>query len=339
MTWVAWRLQRVLFGVAAAVGVVLIIYSVYSAKRIEFLRHQWLASPCLGGNGFAARYQSLCQLRFERYAGALNPGAYVHWFAVVPAAILGLLLGASVVASEFDLKTVRVAWTQSISRGRWFVTKVAMAIGLLVVLALPLCVVVSWWLHTSQWAPRLSTNAFTFAGWLPLTLGVFAFATTTLIGVVVRRVGWSVGAGVVVVAIVAFTMQSDVRANLVALHSSTISVTTVTKGTVSVGKPSGQAPADAWIVFDGFVPVRHGDSLVTWTQEQPWIEAVNRCPSNATSPNAYDTCLTRLGLHQVELYVPDSQYWTLQLREGGLYLVSAALVLGASFLLVRRARA
>lgn len=39
------------------------------------------------------------------------------------------------------------------------------------------------------------------------------------------------------------------------------------------------------------------------------------------------------------MYIADSEYWTLQLREGGLYLASATLLLGASFLLVRRARA
>ena len=39
------------------------------------------------------------------------------------------------------------------------------------------------------------------------------------------------------------------------------------------------------------------------------------------------------------MYIADSEYWTLQLREGGLYLASAALLLRSNFLLVRRARA
>ncbi len=39
------------------------------------------------------------------------------------------------------------------------------------------------------------------------------------------------------------------------------------------------------------------------------------------------------------MYVADSEYWALQLREGGLYLAGAALLLGAGLPLVRRSRA
>jgi len=56
-------------------------------------------------------------------------------------------------------------------------------------------------------------------------------------------------------------------------------------------------------------------------------------------PARYAACLKKDGLHNVELYVADSQYWTLQMREGGLYLAGAALLLGASLLVVRRTRA
>ena len=257
----------------------------------------------------------------------------------MPTAVLGLLLGANTVAGEIDRNTARTAWTQSITRGRWFATKIAVGLGSLVLLAIPLCVTVSWWLTASRWTPRISTNGFTYAGWMPLTTGVFAFAVTVTVGTVLRRPGWTIAVGLAVMVVLPWTMQTDVRTNLVPLRSTTLTLTTVTKQGVTLGIPTGRAPANAWVVFDGFVPAGAGNTLVTWGQETPWLDAVNKCPSNVTGPTGYAACLRKLGLHEVELYVADNEYWALQLREGGLYLAGAALLLGAGLLLVRRSRA
>ncbi|NNN00600.1 MAG: ABC transporter permease subunit [Acidimicrobiaceae bacterium] len=340
MTWMAWRLQRSVYLFFVAVSLLLIAYAIVNGLHIEALRHQWLDQPCHGGNGFAAKYQALCQSTFTRYSNAMVTGTYVHWTAVLPTAVLGLLLGANTVAGEMDRNTVRTAWTQSITRGRWFTTKVAVGLGSLVALAIPLCVTVSWWLSASKWTPRISTNGFTYAGWMPLTTGIFAFAVTTIVGLILRRPGWTVAVGLAVMVLVAWAMQTDVRTNLVALHSTTLTITTVTKGGVTVDRPPlKMAPANAWVIFNGYVPVHRGNTIPTWSQETTWINAVNQCPSIVTSQSVYDTCVRKLGLHDVELYVPDIQYWELQLREGGLYLASTALLLGAALLLVRRTRA
>ena len=335
----AWRLQRSIYLFFVVVSLMLIAYAIFNGLHIEALRHQWLDQLCHGGNGFAAKYQTFCQAQFNQYLNAVGSGVYIHWIAVLPTAVLGLLLGANTVASEFDRHTVRTAWTQSITRGRWFMTKVAVGLGSLAVLAIPLCVTVSWWLSASKWTPRLSTNGFTYAGWMPLATGVFAFAVTSVIGTILRRPGWTVAVGLVVMVLVPWAMQTDVRTNLVPLRSTTLQVSPFTKGGVTIGAPTGMAPANAWVIFNGFVPFDHGNALPTWGQETPWLDAVNQCPSNVTSPNGYVACLRRLGLHDVELYVTDSEYWSLQLREGGLYLVGATLLLVVGLVLVRRSRA
>ncbi|HQU25455.1 MAG TPA: ABC transporter permease subunit [Acidimicrobiales bacterium] len=335
----AWRLQRSVFLFFVAAALVLIAYAVVSGLHVDALRHQWLGEPCHGGNGFAKKYLSLCQGLNNRYFNAKGSAVYVHWFAVLPTAVLGLLLGATVVAGEVDRNTIRVAWTQSISRGRWFATKVAVALGSLVVLAIPLGVTVTWFLRVSQWTPRISTDGFTYGGWMPLAIGVFAFAVTTIVGTFVRRPGWTLAAGLVVMALVAWAMQNDVRAHLVPLRSTTIHWSAITKGDTTVGKPSDPAPANAWVLFNGYVPVGHRDTLPTSAQATTWMDDVNRCPANFAFPARYATCLKKLGLHEVEMYVADSEYWTLQLREGGLYLAGAALLLGANLVRVRRTTA
>ena len=336
MTWMAWRLQRSVFLFFVVLGLILIAYAIVSGLHIEALRHQWLGQPCHGGNGFAPKYLSLCQTENRRYFNSLGAGTYVHWFAVLPTAVLGLLLGANVVAGEVDRHTARVAWTQSITRGRWFATKVAVALGSLVVLAIPLFITVTWFLGISKWPPRISTNGFTYSGWLPLAIGVFAFTLAAIVGTMLRRPGWTLATALIALALVAWTMQNDVRAHLVPLHSTTIEWSLVTKGGVTVGKPSTGAPTNAWVLFNGYVPVDYGNTPPTSGQATSWMYAVNRCPSDVVFPTQYMACLKKLGLHNVEVYVADSEYWTLQLREGSLYLASAAVLLGANLLLVRR---
>ena len=54
--------------------------------------------------------------------------------------------------------------------------------------------------------------------------------------------------------------------------------------------------------------------------------------------NSYFYCLKHLELRSIETYVPDSQFWTLQLLEGGIYVLLAALLAALTFLGVRRSR-
>ena len=336
MTWMAWRLQRSVSLFFVVLSLILIAYAMVRGLNIEALRHQWLGQPCHGGNGFSVKYQHLCQTQFNEYSAAVASGVYIHWFATLPTAALGLLLGASTVAGEIDHNTVRTAWTQSVTRGRWFMTKVVVGVGSLVALAIPLCVTTSWWLHASQWTPRLSSDGFTYAGWLPLVTGIFAFAAATTIGTILRRPGWALAVGLGVMVLVTWTMQTEVRAHLVPLNSTTITMTPVTKKGVTIDEQSGQAPANAWVIFGGYEPVTYGTAVPTRREEDQWSEAINQCTRGLPVSKVDASCQNKLDLRVVQLYVADSEYWTLQLREGGLYLAGAGLLLVAGFLLVRR---
>ena len=339
MTWMAWRLQRSLYLFYVTVSAVLIAFTITNGVHAEAIRRQWQGNPCHGGNGFAAKYQSFCQGLDNGYIHSIDSGQYLHWMAVLPMAVLGLVLGANLVASEIDRNTVRTAWTQSMTRNRWFITKVAVGLASLILLAVPLCVTASWWISASHYTTRIQTNGFTYAGWMPIAVGVFAFAVATLVGTILRRPGWTVAAALAVTLTVMWGMQTDVRTSLVPLRSTTIEMTSLTKGGVTVGVTKSQAPKSAWVVFSGFVPTDWSGGLPTWGQETKRIREVNRCtlsPTNLSS--GYAACLRKLNLRNVEMYVANNEYWTLQLREGGLYIGGAALLLGGSLLLVRRSR-
>jgi len=50
-------------------------------------------------------------------------------------------------------------------------------------------------------------------------------------------------------------------------------------------------------------------------------------------------CAHHLHLRSIVVYMANSKFWTMQLLEGGFYLVLAALLAGLSFLGIRRTKA
>jgi hypothetical protein len=68
------------------------------------------------------------------------------------------LLGAPLVAREFDTGTYQLAWTQSITRGQWITTKLALLATAVVAGWAALDGLMSWWLARST-PPSAVTSA------------------------------------------------------------------------------------------------------------------------------------------------------------------------------------
>src|SRR5262245_59437158 len=66
-----------------------------------------------------------------------------NWFALVPG-VIGVLLAAPFI---FDLEhgTYRLAWTQSVTRGRWLGGKLGLSVLAAIVTSCALIVLFTWW--------------------------------------------------------------------------------------------------------------------------------------------------------------------------------------------------
>jgi hypothetical protein len=108
--------------------------------------HTWLrqlaAAGCPPPNAhsgvFHVRSAATCSALKDRYPGSLQAAfASRYSFAILfsqdglPAAfaIIGAMTGAPLVAREIEQRTQLAAWTQSVSRRRWYVTKIAALTG------------------------------------------------------------------------------------------------------------------------------------------------------------------------------------------------------------------
>lgn len=337
MMWTAWRQQRTVFLAFAVATAVLIGYALFTGLHAQSSFDRLLLAPCHGDVSVKTAYENYCNnlfhASFVTYGNVIGPLGYVF------AAIIGILLGAIAIASDLERGTVRLVWTQSLSRSRWFTTKVLVGGSLVAVLTGLLSVTFTWWDHASRYAARVAPNGFYISGWMLVVTGLFGFSLAVLMGVAFRRTGWSVGVAFILLVVASFVGQSNLLSHLVSLRVVTVGVSAI-HNTKSGEETHGGAPSTAWIIYGGLVAKTATAPPASWNAALRMNGAVVSCmAAHDNGANSQRECLNELGLRNVEIYVADSEFWTMQLREGALYLAVGALFLGASVVVLRRRRA
>jgi hypothetical protein len=272
MTCLIWRQHRgqalwIVITVAALCA--LMVYYGLSAEHWLAGYHSWLrqlaAAGCPPPNAhsgvFHVRSAAACSALKNRYPGSLQAAfASRYSFAILfsqdglPAvfAIIGALTGAPLVAREVEQRTHLAAWTQSVSRRRWYITKIAAITAALAVTGLTAGTANAWLQHqlaagditSSRWSWFVSIN-------LPLAgEAALAFALGVAFGAVLRRTLPAIGA-----AVAGFT------ALLLAARWIAQALTPVTETT----GPRFAAPPGSWVLRAGAgVPVPYHPASQFW---------------------------------------------------------------------------
>jgi hypothetical protein len=213
--------------------------------------HQWVKAladagcppPDAHSGVFHVQSAATCNALRGLYPGALQPFASRYNFAIlvfedgIPAAlaIVGILVGAPLVAREVEQRTQLVSWTQSVSRRRWYVTKVTILAAVLALVGLASGIAndrlhrpfVAGGLISSRWVWFFSIN-LALVGEI-----VLAFAIAVALGAWLRRTLPAAGA-----ALASFIVLSV---------ASGWAVRTLTSTRHAAGLSSG-VPAGGWII-------------------------------------------------------------------------------------------
>jgi hypothetical protein len=106
---------------------------------------------------------------------------------VVVPGLVGLFWGAPLVARELEEGTFRVVWTQSVTRRRWLLTRLAV-LGLVATVASALLsLVVTWWSSPIDRAKASPFSSFDVGGVVPVGYALFALVLGVAAGLVLRR--------------------------------------------------------------------------------------------------------------------------------------------------------
>jgi hypothetical protein len=302
MTWVAWRQQRpAILAALALLAVAGPILLVSGWQVTSFARDSGLAA-CAAAGGDC---QVLAEALTSHYGAMLESVSALG--ALLPIA-LGLLVGGPLLAREFEQGTHRLAWTQSVTRGRWLAARLAMAAGVLVAVAGVAAVLLTWWWGRFDQLRVSSRAALEQGSLVPVATALLAFAIATAAGALTRRVVPALATGLVAVLVVALALNLAAQSWL-APRPLPI--------TYPAGQPSPRVGLDDQVVDSGYRD-RAGRDLSA--------RAVDRlCPG--TAGQAVDRCLAASGIQRVDRYQPAGRAWQVALAQSILYLVVAALFL------------
>lgn len=255
LLWRQHRGQLLWTALVVVTFIALIVGVAHSADQWLAQYHQWRAQlranhcpePTTRSGTVHVPNSGVCQALRARYQGGPQPafaGRYNFGILVFEeglpllVVLIGSLVGASLVAREIEQRTQLVAWTQSVSRRRWYVTKVAVigaclaGVGLVVGFAndrvqVPLT---RGGLTSSRWQWLFSIDL------APAAEVVLAFALAVAIGAWLRRTTAAVGG-----ALISF---------LILFLISAWAVRSLTPHSHATGLRAA-VPRDAWILGSG----------------------------------------------------------------------------------------
>jgi hypothetical protein len=336
MTWLAFRRHRTNLIVATGLAITLVLWMAWVVHGLEntpFVRYRSLGFP---GQPFRDYYRGLWILQLPHQVDALN-----YLLLTFPCA-LGGLFGVPLVAAELEDRTNRLAWSQSISRTRWLLTK-WWVVGIpILVLTVLVALVTQWWQHqvgtvgiVSIFGPvdfggtgRMQPQAFSVTGIAPIAYTFFAFSLGTAVGATLHRVSWSIVATIVVYGIALAVMVTTVRPNLAPksfVAYSTFAAGVSAPSTHSDGEPPWLLGSDYRFVPGSHHPLNSSAVAVGRTCENQQLAQV--------------TCLALKDVQTGQIFQPASNYWTLQWKESAIYVIASAFLLALGLWLVRRWRA
>lgn len=297
MLWLAWRQFRAQTVLAVGATVAVVVVLVVTRGHVV---DTYSAS---GSNDLTGLYVWI------RFLGTALIG--------VPA-LIGAFWGAPLLTREFEDRTYKMVWTQSVTRNRWMTTKIivtgAVTVGVVVVFAL----VFTWWSGPiDSTGNRISTSDFGSRGIVPIGYALFALALGTLAGTILRRTIPAMAASLTGFLIVRMFVQKVVRVHLL--------------GTESVSVPSfGPNGLGGWIVSSRTVDAA-GQTISKSDAEGTLITVCRITRSTEDVDAALAACGQRLGIHDIAEVHTAHQFWALQTAELSLFVALAVIAMATCF--------
>jgi len=312
MAWVTWRQHRLQFLIGIGMLVSVAVAALATGLPMHAAYHRDALSACLPPTA-----RSGCDIivhHFQtEFGNVLRAVRYLVFFP----ALVGLFVGAPLVAREFEQGTYRLAWTQTVTRRRWLLSKtvllaVATALG-----AFTLSALAMWWRHPFDVLEgRMSPSSFEVEGIVVPAYAVFALCLGVFAGLVLRR---SVPA--MCAALVGFFGVRLAVAKLLRPHY------LPARHDMATGLTPDSHSHD-WVLNNSIVDaVGH---QITSGREDLAILHARHARIDASE------YLLSLGWHRAVTFQPGSRFWVFQGVESAVFILLAAAIVLATVRLLQR---
>ncbi|MDX6512687.1 MAG: hypothetical protein QOE36_2191 [Gaiellaceae bacterium] len=309
MTWQQHRFQLLLgLGVIALAALAALV----TGLPMQSAYHHHALSACLPPSS-----RSGCELIVRHFESQYDGIVRVARYLVVLPALVGLFVGAPLLARELEHGTHRLAWTQTVTRRRWLLTKtlllsLATALG-----AAILSAVVMWWrTPIDSLQGRIDPSGFEIEGLVVPAYSVFALTVGVFAGALLRRTIPAMSAALAAFLAARLVVAKFLRPHYMpALNERAIGLT-----------PS--AHSRDWVLQNSLVDAV-GRTISVAREDLAIVHAQHA----QIDPQEY---LVALGWRRAVSFQPADRFWEFQGIEAALFLALAAVIVFATVKLVQR---
>jgi ABC-type transport system involved in multi-copper enzyme maturation permease subunit len=186
MIWLSWRQHRFEMLVMGIVIALIAAYLIQSGLVISAGYHHMVQGMSAASCAAQQNTSSLCQtLRANFFDTYEDPNFDLLLPLIVPV-LIGLFLGAPLVAREIERGTFRLIWTQSVTQLRWLLVKVGAQLAIILIAFAILSLLVTWY-NAQSGSLAVSWDNFDMVGFVPLAYMVFALALGIAAGALLRN--------------------------------------------------------------------------------------------------------------------------------------------------------
>jgi len=279
------------------------------------------------------------------------------FLATIAPALVGLFLGAPLIARELETGTFRLAWAQSVTRRRWLAVKLGVVGTAAMAFSELFTWMVDWWAGPIDAANknRFGLANFGFHGVAPIGYAAFAFALGATAGVLFRRTVPAMGVTLVGFAAARLAVTYWARPHFASPARESLPLTTgsgpgfgfggangasVVLNPPHVDVPNGWVYSTAVLDKAGHAPTSpymlHACPVLDQVSEQ--LAASGGLPTSGGGPAQFHGCINKLSatFHTVVTYQPAGRFWPFQWAEMGIFLAAALALCGFSYWWLRR---
>ena len=311
MTWVLWRQYRTTVLIAGVLLVLTITFLLISGFHILAVAQQLGVMTSCAHNQDTGNCLML-GIAFDAHTDT-ELAIGVLWLSLFPL-LIGLFVGAPLIAREWEQGTYRLVWTQSISRSRWLIHRLCILIAVILLISIIPALLSSWWS-----GPRITISNgwenYDIRGFVPVAYALFAFALGTACGTLLRKTLPAMAATLLFFLLVRIAITIWLRPYFL-------------PPMVAILDPNQVSPLQldqtSWVV------------QIQRSDPQGHLISYDEMTSPCLHSENVDLCEHDHGIYYYVLYQPTDRFWQFQGMEATLYLVLSFALLGLTFWLVRK---
>jgi hypothetical protein len=255
---------------------------------------------------------ALATLFVQQY-GPLTP--FAAGMLLLPG-LLGAMVGAPLVAREYEQRTQLLAWMQSITRTRWLAWQLALVLGAgLLAGAALLVMLIRWYSPFDHLLGKFNLVAFDFAGPVLIAATVMSLAVGVAAGAATRRTVAAIFLTLALLVAIHVIVEFNLRASYEPQITVTWALDQGPTPPITLGK-------EDWQIASGFLDAQGNRT------DGVYCNGTGQTPQQCMQADGYR------GYYLA--YQPADRFWLFQWIETGIYLAIAAVAVALTAWLVRR---